>query len=135
VVFPKTYARLADHLLTDTRLLLWASVDRRDERVQLIVDDCRVIDELKLLMVELPADDAADITIQHRLRECLQRHRPGQEDSGAARVPVVALVRDNDSLRYVRLGPQFCVDNPMAAMATLNEAAFAARVSSPLLAA
>jgi DNA polymerase-3 subunit alpha len=135
VVFPKTYARLADHLLTDTRLLLWASVDRRDERVQLIVDDCRVIDELKLLMVELPADDAADITIQHRLRECLQRHRPGQEDSAAARVPVVALVRDNDSLRYVRLGPQFCVDNPMAAMATLNEAAFAARVSSPLLAA
>jgi len=135
VVFPKTYSRLADHLLPDTRLLLWASVDRRDERVQLIVDDCRVIDELKLLMVELPADDAADITIQHRLRECLQRHRPGQEDSAATRVPVVAMVRDNASLRYVRLGPQFCVDNPTAALATLNEAAFAARVSSPLLAA
>lgn len=135
VVFPKTYARLSDHLLPDTRLLLWASVDRRDERVQLIVDDCRVIDELKLLMVELPADDAADITIQHRLRECLQRHRPGQEDSAATRVPVVALVRDNSSLRYVRLGPQFCVDNPTAALATLSEASFAARVSSPLLAA
>ena len=86
-------------------------------------------------MVELPADDAADITIQHRLRECLQRHRPGQEDSAATRVPVVALVRDNSSLRYVRLGPQFCVDNPTAALATLSEASFAARVSSPLLAA
>jgi len=41
VVFPKTYARLADFLMVDARLLIWASVDRRDEQVQLIVDDCR----------------------------------------------------------------------------------------------
>ncbi|MEB3235836.1 MAG: OB-fold nucleic acid binding domain-containing protein, partial [Cyanobacteriota bacterium] len=134
VVFPKTYARLADHLVCDARLLLWASVDRRDERVQLIVDDCRSIDALQLLMVDLPAEQAGDITIQHRLRECLHRHRPPQDD-GAARVPVVALVRDGAQLRYVRLGPQFCVDNPAAALETLNSADFKARVSSPLLAA
>jgi len=136
VVFPKSYARLADHLIVDARLLLWASVDRRDERVQLIVDDCRSIDDLQLLMVDLPADQAADIAIQHRLRECLHRHKPAHDDGAAgARVPVVALVRDAGQLRYVRLGPQFCVDNPAAAVETLSSAAFQARVSSPLLAA
>jgi DNA polymerase-3 subunit alpha len=109
-------------------------VDRRDERVQLIVDNCCSIDDLKLLMVDLPAEQAADIAIQHRLRECLNQHRPAQDESGA-RVPVVALVREADRLRYVRLGPQFCVDNPAAALETLNSAAFNARVSSALLAA
>ena len=53
VVFPKSYARLADHLMVDSRLLVWASVDRRDDRIQLIVDDCRSIDDLQLLMVDL----------------------------------------------------------------------------------
>ncbi len=134
VVFPKTYARLADHLMVDARLLVWASVDRRDERVQLIVDDCRSIDDLQLLMVELPAEQAADIAIQHRLRECLHRHRPAQEEAGG-RVPVVALVRQGDQTRFVRLGSQFCVDNPQAAIATLESAEFRARVSSSLLAA
>merc|ERR1712078_618525 len=68
VVFPKSYARLSDHLMAEARLLVWAGVDRRDERVQLIVDDCRAIDELNLLLVELPSAQASDIAIQHKLR-------------------------------------------------------------------
>jgi DNA polymerase-3 subunit alpha len=134
VVFPKAYARLADHLMVDARLLVWGSVDRRDERVQLIVDDCRSIDDLQLLMVEIPAEQAADIGVQHRLRECLHRHRPPQDEVGS-RVPVVALVRQGDQARFVRLGPQFCVADPSAALTTLWSADFKARISSPLLAA
>jgi DNA polymerase-3 subunit alpha len=132
-VFPKSYARLADHLMVDARLLVWASVDRRDERVQLIVDDCRAIDDLELLMVELPAEQAADITIQHRLRDCLSRHRPAAEEPGL-RIPVVALVRHGEQNRFVRLGHQFCVSNAGAALATLTSASFQARISSALLA-
>jgi DNA polymerase-3 subunit alpha len=134
VVFPKSYARLADHLMVDARLLVWASVDRRDDRVQLIVDDCRSIDDLQLLMVELPAEQAADITIQHRLRECLHRHRPAGEEAGL-RIPVVALVRHGDQSRFVRLGHQFCVGDAGAALQTLTSADFQARISSPLLVA
>ncbi|MFM9110982.1 MAG: DNA polymerase III subunit alpha [Prochlorococcaceae cyanobacterium] len=131
VVFPKSYARLSDHLMVDARLLLWGSVDRRDERVQLIVDDCRSIEDLQLLMVDLPAEDAADIAVQHRLRECLQRHRPPQEEAGL-RVPVVARVRLGQEQRYVRLGPQFCVADAEAARATLAAAAFEASLRSAL---
>ncbi len=134
VVFPRSYARLADHLMVDARLLVWATVDRRDDRVQLIVDDCRSIDDLQLLMVELPADQAGDIAIQHRLRECLHRHRPPQDEVGQ-RVPVVALVQQGEAVRFVRLGPQFCVSDPAAALDTLTAAAFQARISAPLLAA
>ena len=131
VVFPKSYARLADHLMVDARLLVWGAVDRRDDRVQLIVDDCRSIDDLQLLMVELPAEQAADITIQHRLRECLHRHRPAGEEPGL-RIPVVAQVRHGDQSRFVRLGHQFCVADASAALQTLASAEFQARISSPL---
>lgn len=131
VVFPKGYARLADHLMVDARLLVWASVDRRDERVQLIVEDCRSIDDLKLVLVDLPADQAGDIGIQHRLRECLQRHRPNDDEVGL-RVPVLARIKDDQRSSMVRLGPQFCVADADAALATLCSADFQASLLLPL---
>ncbi|MEB3334949.1 MAG: DNA polymerase III subunit alpha [Cyanobacteriota bacterium] len=125
VVFPKSYGRLADHLMVDARLMVWASVDRRDDRVQVIVDDCCSIEDLRFLIVELPVDQAGDIAIQHRLRECLQRHRPEQE-LGAQRVPVVAKVQAVAGCRYVRLGAQFCVGDASSALHTLEAAQFQA---------
>ncbi|MFM7512945.1 MAG: hypothetical protein ACKO3F_06175, partial [Cyanobium sp.] len=79
----------------------------------------------RLLMVELPAEQAGDIAIQHRLRECLQRHRPDQ-DLGVQRVPVVAKVLSEGCSRFVRLGHQFCVSDPDSAMHTLESAEFRA---------
>ncbi|MCU0530348.1 MAG: hypothetical protein MUD04_12905, partial [Cyanobium sp. Prado107] len=61
-----------------------------------------------------------------------QRHRPPQDEAGL-RVPVVALVRQGDQTRCVRLGPQFCVADPRAALSTLSAAAFRVRISAPLL--
>ncbi len=132
VVFPKSYERLLDHLVLEARLLVWGSVDRRDDRVQLIVDDCRAIDDLRLLLVELQVEQASDISVQHRLRECLQQHRPGQNESGI-RVPVVAALRQGPEVRYVRLGHQFCVRDVSAALVSLKENSFAASSSGCLI--
>ena len=132
VVFPKSYARLSDHLIAETRLLVWAGVDRRDERVQLIIDDCRAIDDVQLLLVELSGEQASDIAVQHKLRECLQQHRPDREELGI-KVPVIAEVRLGDSVRYVRLGSQFCVRDPLAASRDLQTEQFSARCSGQLV--
>jgi DNA polymerase-3 subunit alpha len=99
--------------------------------VQLLVDDCRSIEDLQLVMVELAPEEAGDIAVQHRLRECLTRHRPGQEEAGV-RVPVVALVKQHDQTRFVRLGGQFCVADAAAAVQTLASADFRAWLRSPL---
>ncbi|KGG24818.1 MULTISPECIES: DNA polymerase III subunit alpha [unclassified Prochlorococcus] len=131
VVFPKSYARLSDHLMLEARLLIWASVDRRDDRTQLIIDDCRAIDDLRLLLVELMPDEACDITVQHRLRECLHQHRPAKDEFGV-RVPVVAAVRQGPQVRYVCLGHQFCVRDASAALSSLQQQAFKARCSDRL---
>ena len=131
VVFPKSYARLSDHLMLEARLLIWASVDRRDDRIQLIIDDCRAIDDLRLLLVELMPDEACDITVQHKLRECLHQHRPAKDEFGV-RVPVVAAVRQGPQVRYVCLGHQFCVRDASAALSSLQQQAFKARCSDRL---
>ncbi len=133
VVFPKTYARLADFLMIESRLLIWGSVDRRDDRVQLIVNDCREIDDLRLLLVELHPNQASDISVQHTLRECLQKHYPSKDEYGV-KVPVVASIRDGEDVRYVRFGHQFCVRDAEQAMLSLREKSFKANFSESLLA-
>ena len=132
VVFPKSYQRLSDHLMLETRLLFWGSVDRRDETVQLIVDDCRAIDDLRFLIIDLLPDQVGDIGVHHKLRECLHKHRPIKGELGI-RVPVVASIISKSKVSYVRLGHQFCVADPDSAINSLNKSSFKAKYSESLL--
>jgi DNA polymerase-3 subunit alpha len=132
VVFPKSYERLSDHLMIETRLLIWGSVDRRDETVQLIVDDCREIDDLRFLLIDLPPEQATDINVQHKLRECLSNNRPARNELGV-RIPVVACLKDKNNTRYVRLGDQFCVKDTDLALDSLSKNSFTARTSQRLV--
>ncbi len=132
VVFPKSYERLCEHLMVETRLLIWASVDRRDDNVQLILEDCREIDDLKFILIDLRPEQATDINVQHKLRECLSRNRPARNELGV-RVPVVACLHDADNTRYVRLGDQFCVRDAKQALNILSDNSFVARSSKSLI--
>ena len=132
VVFPKSYARLSDHLIAEARLLVWGSVDYRDETIQLIVDDCRVIDDLRLLVIDLMPEEAISIDFQHRLRECLQQYRPAKDEFGV-RVPVVVSIREGSHVRYVRLGHQFCVRDVTEAAKALQLKSFKVSFSERLL--
>ena len=49
------------------------------------------------------------------------------------KVPVVAEVRHGDTVRYVRLGSQFCVKDVDAAIESLRTQAFEARSSERLV--
>ncbi len=132
VVFPKSYQRLSEHLMLETRLLVWGSVDIRDESSQLIIDDCRAIDDLRFLVIELLPEQAGDIGIQHKLRECLYKHRPNKGELGV-RVPVVAAIRGESKVSYVRFGHQFCVRDADTAVNFLQNNSFRASCSESLL--
>ncbi|ABX08630.1 DNA polymerase III subunit alpha [Prochlorococcus marinus] len=132
VVFPKSYHRLSDHLISETRLLVWASVDRRDDNTQLIVDDCRSIDDMRFVLVDLLPDQISNIDYQYRLRECLNNHRPARDELGV-RVPVVAVIRDGSNIKYIRLGHQFCVKDAAAAVKSLQNSSFKASFSESLV--
>ena len=83
-------------------------------------------------MVDLLSSEASDIEVQHRLRECLYKHRPAKDELGV-KVPVIAAVRNGEEVRYVKLGNQFCVGDVNAALESLRNKSFKASPSKQLL--
>ncbi|MEM6614520.1 MAG: trans-splicing intein-formed DNA polymerase III subunit alpha C-terminal partner DnaE-C, partial [Cyanobacteria bacterium P01_C01_bin.72] len=99
---------------------------------QFIVEDAEPIEDVRLVMVELDSRIASDIEQQHRLRTVLQNSQ-GQ-DPKLAKVPVVAIIRDQQKRQIIRLGSQFRVLDPEVAVSALMRADFKAR-SEPLISA
>ncbi len=129
VVFPKIYHRLSEFLLTDTRLLVWATIDKRSDKTQLIIEDCREIDNLKLLIIDLDCKQASDIAVQNKIRDCLVKFRADKTKCGV-KVPVLAAVRSNNYVTYVKFGDQFCVGDIKGAADLLESNAFTVNLKS-----
>ena len=129
VVFPKTYIRLSEFLLTDTRLLVWATIDKRSDRTQLIIDDCREIDNLKLLIINLESTQASDIRIQNKIRNCLIKFKADRDKCGV-KSPVLAAVKSNEKITYVKFGDQFCVNDINGAAELLESNSFKVKLQS-----
>jgi len=127
VVFPRSFERIGTYIQPDLRLMIWGKVDRRDDRVQLIIEDAEPIEDVRLVMVELTPDKASDIGEQHRLRTLLlEQSGEGSE----AKVPVVAAISGQGRRQFVRLGAQFRVQNDQQAVQVLVQAGFQARSSA-----
>ncbi len=129
VVFPKTYLRLSEFLLTDTRLLVWGTIDKRSDKTQLIIDDCREIDNLKLLIISLESYQASDIRVQNKIRNCLVQFKADKDKCGI-KSPVLAAVKSSNSTTYVKFGDQFCVSDINAAANLLKSNSFEVNLKS-----
>lgn len=123
VVFPKCFERIKDYIEADRRLMIWGKVDRRDEQVQMIVEDAEPVESVRMVMVQLSAKQAGDLETQHRLREVLVQQREDEK----AKIPVVAMVTAMDRRQFVRLGSQFRVQDSQQAVAALTQAGFQAQ--------
>jgi DNA polymerase-3 subunit alpha len=126
VVFPRTFERVGHYIATDRRLMVWGKVDRRDERVQLIIEDAEPIEDVRLVVVEIPAQEAGNIQKQQQLKEVL-RNQVGEESEG--RVTVIAKIVAPQQTQLVRLGKQFRVPDERLAVQALQAAGFTARSS------
>ncbi len=124
VIFPKAYERVHPHIQADARLMIWGKVDRRDDQCQFIIEDVEPIEEVRILMVELAPEQANNIQDQHRLSEIL---RAQVSEPEKAKVPVVAVVTNQQRRRMVRFGPQFRVQDCRAAVEALKAAGFPAQ--------
>ena len=78
---------------------------------------------LRFVMVEIPAQDAANIQRQQQLKEVL---RSQTIEGVSPKVAVVAKIKGASQNQLVRLGVQFRVPDESAAVAALNNAGFKA---------
>ena len=124
VVFPRTFAIIGEHIQADARLMVWGKADRRDDRVQLIIEDAEPIEAVQMVEVTLDPQIAGDIQQQQQLKTILL-NQVGEKTK--AKVPIVAIVTAQHQRQFVRLGAQFRVQNPQSAVAALNQAGFTAR--------
>jgi len=129
IVFPITYVRLSEFLLTDTRLLFWGTIDKKSDKTQLIIDDCREIDNLKLLIINLESSQASDVRVQNTLRDCLIKFKPDKGRCGI-KIPVLAAVRNKNSVTYVKFGEQFCIGDIQGACKLLEDKSFQVNLKS-----
>ncbi|MGL5033140.1 MAG: OB-fold nucleic acid binding domain-containing protein, partial [Microcystaceae cyanobacterium] len=127
VVFPDDYERLQENLLEQSQVMVWGKVDKRDERVQLIIADIEPIETVKMIMVDLSPQDALDPSTQVKLKGILQEH---SGDKNRAIVPVVAIVGQGQKRQFIRLGNNYWVQDDEAAVSYLHQAGFAARSES-----
>ena len=72
---------------------------------------------------------ASDIRIQNTIRDCLVKFKPDRDKCGI-KIPVLAAVRNNDSITYVKFGDQFCVGDILGVSKLLIEKSFRVNLKS-----
>lgn len=126
VVFPKSFEKVGYLMKADARLMVWGTVDRRDDQVQFIIDDAQPIEAVRMVMVELDTKMASDVERQYKLRDIL---RSQNADDRSGKVPVVAIVSDRQRQQFVRFGTQFRVKDDLLTVEALKKEGFIARTS------
>ena len=89
VVFPNAYEQLEELIVDNARLIIWGKVERREEQLQIIVEDAEIIEQVKMVMLEITPEQALDQSLQNSLKVILQE-QSGERNK--AKMPVVAAI-------------------------------------------
>lgn len=124
VVFPSNYQRLQEWLIEDTQQMVWGKIDKREDQMQLIVEDLEPIEEVKMVMLNLTTQEITNNSTQAQIKQILQRHAP-QRDEG--KVPVLATISEGQTKHFIRLGEDYWVKDYTAAVSALQASGFNAQ--------
>ncbi|MFN3926167.1 MAG: OB-fold nucleic acid binding domain-containing protein [Pseudanabaenaceae cyanobacterium] len=123
VVFPKSYERLKQYLHKDQRLMFWGKTDRREEHMQIIIEDAQPVENLQFIRLELPMEQALNKQELHRLREIIQQNNGGGGED-KCKIPIIAGLQYSE--QFVRFGSQFWVRDAERVIQALESAGFRA---------
>ncbi len=126
VVFPKSFDRIKSFIKADVRLIIWGKVDRREEQTQMIIEDAELIEDLRMVVVELSPQRVTKDELTH-LRTILKEH---SGEKNLLKVPVLATVATPQQHQFVRFDSKYWVQDYKTAVNALNNAGFPARASS-----
>ncbi|MGF1490221.1 MAG: OB-fold nucleic acid binding domain-containing protein [Prochloraceae cyanobacterium] len=133
VIFSSVYERIQSAIDLDSRVIIWGKVDKnkRDDRLQIIVDDAITIDSMNVILIDIPFQAANDPTTQKRLQAILQAN---QSDKNKLKLPVIVNILDREIRHSIRLGEKYWVEDANAAIDSLTDAKFHAHIH-PLISA
>jgi DNA polymerase-3 subunit alpha len=122
VIFPEAYEKVKHLLFPNAPAILVGKVNRKDEELQLIVNEAIAIDpnskytegaiEIEseyIVLIELPLIMANDEIKTQELKTILGEY---SGDTSAIKTPVYAIVRGEHDYQLVRFGKQFWIQDP-----------------------
>ncbi|XTZ19856.1 MAG: OB-fold nucleic acid binding domain-containing protein [cyanobacterium endosymbiont of Rhopalodia fuxianensis] len=129
VVFSDAYAHIKELLIEDNHLIIWGKVERRDDKVQLIIENGEVVENVKILIVKLTFKQAVNQNYQQNLKRIIQEN---SRDKTKAKIPVIVIISIGNQEKFVRFGQNYWVENESRTIASLENADFLA-YTSPLM--
>jgi DNA polymerase-3 subunit alpha len=121
VVFPQVYEEINEVLKEDVPLIIWGKVERREDKFQLIVERAELVENVKMVMINLKTEEALDHQIHHKLRGILQEQ---SGDKKQAKVPVIGIVDGSTERIFVRFSSNYWVQNDFHTVEALKNAGF-----------
>ncbi|MDJ0725721.1 MAG: OB-fold nucleic acid binding domain-containing protein [Prochloraceae cyanobacterium] len=129
VIFSSTYERIESIMVEDSRLIIWGKVDKRDDRLQIIINDAIPVDSLNAIFIKMSLQEAIDRTVQNRLQSILQQ---SQSDKNKLKIPVIVNILDRGIYQSIRLGEKYWVEDTDNAIEFLTKNNFNAWIQ-PLM--
>jgi len=127
VIFPSNYPQLETVLLTNTPLIIWGKVEKKDEQSQLIIEDMQPIEKAQIVILDLTITDALDNHKTNNLKGIIQEQ---SGDKAQAKTPVIARLKAGTESKLIRFGQDFWVQNATSLQDALSNAGFTAEISS-----
>lgn len=127
VVFPQAYEKLYELLQPDVTVIIWGKIEEKDDKIQIIVDHAELIENIKMLMIEMEAQAALEQSNQNKLKSLLKEQ---SGDKSKANVPVFVIINSPEERLFIRLGQDFWVQNENETMTFLLSTGFDAQIQS-----
>ncbi len=128
-IFPSTYGDLEPLLEEGKQLIIWGKAQKRNDKYQLIIDDAEVVEQVKMIMLEITPEQALDPAKSNYLKRILSQQSP---EANKFKIPVIAAIGKGEERQFIRFGQKFWVQDENKALKTLQEAGFQVRCE-PLL--
>ncbi|MEW6492198.1 MAG: OB-fold nucleic acid binding domain-containing protein [Cyanobacteriota bacterium] len=126
VVFPESYKRIEEFIQSDARLIIWGKADKREDQIQVIIEDAELIETAPMVIVELPPERVTNSTLL-QLKAILQEHS-GQKK--LLKVPVLATIATANQRQFVRFASKYWVQDYQTVVNVLNKNGFSASTAS-----
>ncbi len=138
VAFADTYEKVKDLLSVNVPILVHGKAGRRDEELQVVVEDVEAIDmslageeeesDDRIALVKIDMETLKDERQMQQLQTILEEYAGVDEET--AKTPVYALIESDAGRRLIRFGQQFALEAEELAIDRIATLGFNAKVRS-----
>jgi DNA polymerase III subunit alpha len=138
VAFADTYDKVKDLLSVNVPILVHGKAGRRDEELQVVVEDIEAIDmslageeeesDDRIALVKIDMETLKDERQMQQLQTILEEYAGVDEET--AKTPVYALIESDAGRRLIRFGQQFALEAEELAIDRIATLGFNAKVRS-----